>query len=393
MSRLAVACLGLLLATTALPAVAQLQVRVEGAVEHPGTLNLKDAARLSDAALAARVRPQAYLLGAAWLRPSLLTEQQRLKAGVLFDLDSLHIKALQHGDDALADTVGSLRQWIAALPVTGRAPALLAPRAVEANARANLPLQPGDRLFYPLRPTTIRIVGAVEHACTVPLQAAQDARRYLAACPYAKRADRDWIYVIQPDGHVFRQGVALWNRSAPLSLAPGATIYVPLPARAAATVDESLNSDLADFLATQVLPGPEEVALTARNPFVLSVGRRPKSKDMPADSSHLAALRLRPLRGLRSARTVGGQPISTDLGVLEKPALHALLPRKRSVPPPEAVACTKPLSLRERGWGEGSATPQRHAPPVPSPGYRRPLPVGEGFIQQRLRGKDPEATA
>jgi hypothetical protein len=290
----------------------------------------------------------------------------------LFDLDSLHIKALQHGDDALADTVGNLRQWIATLPVTGRAPAVLAPRAVEANAKANLPLQPGDRLFYPLRPSTIRIVGAVEHACAVPLQPAQDARRYLAACPYAKRADRDWIYVIQPDGHVFRQGVALWNRSAPLSLAPGATIYVPLPARAAGTVDESLNHDLADFLATQVLPGPEEVALTARNPFILSVGRRPESKDIPADT-----LRLRPLRGLRSARTVGALP-----------------PRKRPpVSTPEAVACTKPLSRRERGWDEGSATPQRHASTVPSPGCRPPLPGGEGFTQRRLRGNGPGSMA
>jgi hypothetical protein len=362
-------------------------------VARPGTLELDDSARLSDAALAAQVQPQAYLLGAAWLRPSLQASQQRLKAGLLFDLDSLHLKALQHGDDALADTAGQLRNWIAALPVTGRAPALLDPRAVEADAAANRPLQSGDRLFYPLRPTTIRVVGAVRQPCTLPLRPMQDARLYLSVCPYAGRADHDWIYVIQPDGRVFRQGVALWNRSAPLSLAPGATIYVPLPTRAAGTVDESLNSDLADFLATQVLPGPGEVALTARNPFILSVGRRPKSKDMPADSSHLAALRLRPLRGLRSARTVGGQPISTDLGVLEKPALHALLPRKRSVPTPEAVACTKPLSRRERGWGEGSATPQRYALTVPSSGYRHPLPEGEGFTGQRLRGNGPEGMA
>lgn len=256
MNRLVLTCLGLLLAVVVLPASAQIQVRVEGAVDHPGIQNLKDSARLSDAALAAQVQPQAYMLGAAWLRPSLLAKQQRLKAGVLFDLDSLHLQSLQHGDDVLAEETGRLRNRVAALPVTGRMPALLDPRPVEANAAANLPLQPGDRLFYPVRPTTIRIVGAVQQPCTLPLQPMRDARSYLAACPYTRRADRDWIYVIEPDGHVFRQGVALWNRAKPLSLAPGAVIYVPLPERAAKHVDATLNHDLAAFLATQTLPGP-----------------------------------------------------------------------------------------------------------------------------------------
>lgn len=250
----AILCLGL--AAAALPALAQMQIRIEGAVDHPGVLNVKDSARLSDAALAAQVQPGAYMLGAAWLRPSLQPKQQRLKAGVLFDLDSLHLRSLQHGDDALAEEVGRLRNWVATLPVTGRTPALLDPRPVEADAAANLPLLPGDRLFYPSRPGTIRIVGAVRQPCTLPLHPMQDARIYLAACPYARRADRDWIYVIEPDGRVFHQGVALWNRSRPLSLAPGAMIYVPLPARAARRVDDTLNHDVATFLATQTLPGP-----------------------------------------------------------------------------------------------------------------------------------------
>lgn len=257
MKRLVLAGAAALLAAVMVPASAQIQVRVAGAVNRPGTLNLPDTARLSDAALAAQVQPHAYLLGAAWLRPSLQHEQQRLKAGILFDLDRLHLRALQDGDTVLADEVGRLRNHVAALPVTGRAPALLAPRAVEADGAANLPLQPGDRLFYPRRPDTVRVVGAVQQPCALPLRPLQAARLYLKACPYSARADHDWIYVIQPDGHVFRQGVALWNRSSALSLAPGATIYVPLPARAAHTLDASLDDDLARFLATQVLPGPD----------------------------------------------------------------------------------------------------------------------------------------
>lgn len=256
MRRPFVTILGLCLTGISFLAHAELQVQAGGAVNHPGMLILKDSARLSDAALAADVQPQAYLLGAAWLRPSLRVAQERLKAGILFDLDQLNLHAIQRGNTGLADTVSQLRTATAALPVTGRAPALLAPRAVETNATANLPLLPGDRLFYPLRPSTIRVVGAVQSPCSLPLQPLQDARAYLAQCPSAHGADRDWIYVIQPDGHVFRRGVALWNRSTPLPLAPGALIYVPLSTRTAAAIDDTLNSDMADFLATQLLPGP-----------------------------------------------------------------------------------------------------------------------------------------
>lgn len=248
--------LGLCLTSAPLFAHAELQVQVDGAVNHPGMLALKDSARLSDAALAAEVQPQAYLLGAAWLRPSLQVAQERLKAGILYDLDQLHLHAMERSDTALSDTVSRLRIATAALPVTGRAPAMLAPRAVEANTTANLPLLPGDRLFYPVRPSTIRVVGAVQSPCSLLLQPLQDALGYLAQCPSAHGADHDWIYVIQPDGHVFRRGVALWNRSTPLSLAPGALIYVPLSARIAGSVDDTLNNDMADFLATQPLPGP-----------------------------------------------------------------------------------------------------------------------------------------
>ena len=62
-------------------------------------------------------------------------------------------------------------------------------------------------------------------------------------------------FVVQPDGTVFEQGVALWNRDKPLPLAPGAWLYVPFDRRAiAGAADADFNRDVATFLATQV-PG------------------------------------------------------------------------------------------------------------------------------------------
>lgn len=241
----------------ATPVHAQIEVRVEGAVSQPGTLQLKDAARISDAALAAKVQPDAYMLGAAWLRPSRIKQQTRDKAGVLYDLDALHRDALLNGNAGLAQTVSHMRQWVSGLPITGREPALLDPRVVEATAAANWPLDAGDTLFYPAHPTTVRVVGALPHTCTLPFEPMQDARHYLALCPPARDADKDWAWVIQPDGRAFKLGVALWNLSNPLPVAPGATIYLPVREHLADKIDPDLNRDLAAFLATQILPGPK----------------------------------------------------------------------------------------------------------------------------------------
>jgi hypothetical protein len=249
-------CLALILAwSTACGAV---QVRTSGAVAHGGNQVLHDGARLSDAALAAQPQPRAYMMGAAWLRPDLLVGQQRLKAGVLFDLSGLQQQAHVDGAQELAMIADAMAKWIATLPVTGRqSPALLDPRVVEASTSENHLLAAGDQLYYPLRPATVRVVGAVRQACALPLVPLQDARLYLASCVVSDAADRDSIYVIEPDGRVFVQGIALWNRSAPRVLAPGAVIYVPLRERAVRAVDATLNSDIAAFLATQLLPGPE----------------------------------------------------------------------------------------------------------------------------------------
>lgn len=232
-------------------------VRITGAVVAPGLKQLSGHARLSDAALASPLSADAYPLGASWQRPSHQVEQTRLKAGLLFDLDSARLQALRDGRSALADTLASLHDWLQPMPVTGREVALLDPRSVEVNAAENRPVGEGDTLFYPRRPTTIRVVGAVKQTCVLPLVALQNAPDYLDACKPSDQADGDWIFVIQPDGRVAKQGAGLWNRGQPMPLAPGAVIYVPLRETGLHSVSPELNQELAAFLATQPLHAAE----------------------------------------------------------------------------------------------------------------------------------------
>ncbi|MEN5273466.1 capsule biosynthesis GfcC family protein [Stenotrophomonas lactitubi] len=228
-------------------------VETAGHVRNPGAHTLPAGARLSAAALAAAPDAEAYMLGAALLRQRSLLPQTRLKAGLLFDLETL---ASQEDAPELADAAAQLARELGDLPVTGRESQLLDPRRLEASSAENRPSLEGDRLVYPGRPDTVQVVGAVVQPCRLKHQFTLDAQSYRSACPILPAASRDDLYIIQPDGKVEQLGVALWNRSAPMHLAPGAVIYVPLSATKIRAIAPDVNEDAVRFLATQVLDAP-----------------------------------------------------------------------------------------------------------------------------------------
>ena len=144
----------------------------------------------------------------------------------------------------------------AAMPVTGRVRQTITPRSLEMDLSSNRPLSDGDRLYYPTRPNTVNVLGAVEQPCSVPHQPLQQPLDYARHCPALPAASKDDLFVIQPDGTVEKLGIALWNRSPASALAPGAIIFVPLNPRALRDVNPEFNEDAARFLATQVLDAP-----------------------------------------------------------------------------------------------------------------------------------------
>lgn len=223
-----------------------LQVQVEGAVRTAGTFAVPPGSRLADVALAAMPTREAWPTGASLLRQAAAKDQVRLKAALLHDLERLQ----QADDPEVRAVAAALDAQLQAMPVTGRVPAQLDPRRLEMLPDANRPVADGDRLVYPRRPGIVRITGAVIEPCEVAHVPLRDAAEYLDACP-RRGADGDWLHVIQPDGSVQRIGIALWNRSAPQALAPGALLYVPLPPKSVRHLDGDFNGDLARFIATQ----------------------------------------------------------------------------------------------------------------------------------------------
>ncbi|QWT20720.1 capsule biosynthesis GfcC family protein [Bacillus sp. NP157] len=234
---------------------ARLRVRVEGQVSHAGEFEFPASARYADAGNAGAPTPDAYPMGASLIRVDQVERQVRLKAGIVNSLSLVAADAGKAGNDRVIDATMHVLALVKGLPVTGRvAGAYLDPRAAEITHARNLHLADGDSLHFPVRPGTVRIVGAVPASCETAFIPLQDARRYLRGCTADRAADDETYFVIEPDGTVFKQGRALWNRSEPLALAPGAIVYVPVKASATMQVDPELDQDIAAFLATQVLP-------------------------------------------------------------------------------------------------------------------------------------------
>src|SRR5690554_737806 len=102
-------------------------ISISGAVLKPGTYQWHADARLHDATVAGQVRADAWFLGAALLRQSALEPQQRLKAGVLFELRVNRLHARTENNPALYTLLEDFTQQVQDMPVTGRVPAELNP--------------------------------------------------------------------------------------------------------------------------------------------------------------------------------------------------------------------------------------------------------------------------
>ena len=237
---------GLLADTPSVPADT---VSISGAVLQPGSYQWHADARLRDVTVAGQVRADAWFLGAALLRESALEPQQRLKAGVLFDLRVNKLHARVNNDTPLLELTERLESLVEPLPVTARVPAQLNPFQLMIPENNPL-LEPGDHLIYPSRPSQVRVMGAVNQTCELPFDAELALKDYLRQCPAHPVADRSFVHVIQPDGQVQHIGIAHWNEQ-PVNIAVGAIIYRPLnPARTSPETAD-MNQDMAALLATQ----------------------------------------------------------------------------------------------------------------------------------------------
>ena len=227
-------------------------VTVTGDVANPGAVDLPAGGRLLDVISVAQPNAESYWLAGVLLRQSLVEEQTRLKAGVLFDLDVLQRLALLDDRPSRAALAVRLAEEVRGMPVTGRQVAVLDPVAVEVGFARNIRLDDGDRLIYPSRVDEVEVLGAVAEPCRLPYQPLQEARDYLQGCTPLVDADADYLWLIQPNGVSRRVGIAHWNRESGQIPAAGSKILVPVKNDDLVPPVPELNQQLAEFIATQL---------------------------------------------------------------------------------------------------------------------------------------------
>lgn len=170
-----------------------------------------------------------------------------------------------------------LADWIAALPVTGRAP--LAQHDaywLMAHPAQDPVLGSHDALkLYP-RPRHVGLVNSQAQLCLVPHEPNAYAQDYVRACGW----ENDWAWIAQPDGTTSRAATGLWNAHHQNQPAPGAWIWAPLRHDGIAHETSEL---LAAYLATQA---PAEIV--APNAHTTPLAPAPQRTTRPV-GVHLTA--------------------------------------------------------------------------------------------------------
>lgn len=221
------------------------QVRIEGEVEMAGVYSVSPGETLRRLIeRAGGLTGNAYLYGAQFTRESTRREQQKRYEDFLnqYELEadqaaanlSSRVTSPQQAATAQA-SIASQRELIDKLrkiSMNGRIVLNIDPGAHGLNALPDLPLENGDRLYIPSRPSTVTVMGNVFEQTSFLYREDFRVGDYLKEAGGPTRdADRKHIFVIRADGSVISNSLM----SSPLfansfesrRLYPGDTIVVP----------------------------------------------------------------------------------------------------------------------------------------------------------------------
>ena len=218
-------------------------VTVRGEVMHPSTYGIEPGERLSSVLeRAGGFSKQAYPYGAVLMRRDVreLESKNRLELIERIKGERVHIKALPEGDKdqaqakstALAQVDATLTQLASNEPI-GRVVIHITSNEKDwKNTAADIPLQEGDELVVPKKPSVVTVNGQVFNPTAINAQPGRSAKWYLSqAGGLTPVADKKAVFVIRADGSVVsaKNNSSGWWSGDPLnaSLRPGDTVVVP----------------------------------------------------------------------------------------------------------------------------------------------------------------------
>lgn len=220
------------------------QVRIEGEVASAGLYTVLPGETLRQVlARAGGLAPNAYIYGTQLTRESTRREQQKrydefldqLQREINESASTLSSRITSPQQAATAQTsIASQRELIGNLrkvAMNGRIVLNMAPSDRGINAFPDLPLENGDRLYIPSRPSTVNVIGTVYEQASFLYQEDYRTGDYLKKAGGPSRsADRSHMFIIRADGSVISHptGPLLFAKNFDsLQMFPGDTLVVP----------------------------------------------------------------------------------------------------------------------------------------------------------------------
>ena len=219
-------------------------VRLEGELKMAGVYTVRPGETLRElVSRAGGLTPSAYLFGAQFTRESTRREQQKRFKEFLDTLEREvdQSAATVGGRVAFGDQAALAQSAIAnqhtlierlrQTPISGRIVLDLNPSSNGVDALPDIPLESGDRLYVPARPSTVNVVGTVYNQAAFLYATDRTLGDYLQEAGGPTRfADKAHLFVIRADGSVVAKAGRsdLFRRNFDsLQIYPGDTLVMP----------------------------------------------------------------------------------------------------------------------------------------------------------------------
>jgi protein involved in polysaccharide export with SLBB domain len=218
-------------------------VRLEGEFQTAGIYNIRPGETLAEVvARAGGFTREAYLYGAEFTRVSVKQEQQRRLEQFANELEreideiarnQLAAMTSEKAAEVSARLAYERRfvQNLRSIQATGRIVLQLDPDKPDLSRLLALPLEDGDRLYVPPRPSTVHVIGSVFNPNTFLHERGTTVSGYLAkAGGLTRSADARRLFIIRADGTVVARGGATGlggRKFENLRLSPGDAVVAP----------------------------------------------------------------------------------------------------------------------------------------------------------------------
>lgn len=224
------------------------RVTITGEVRYPGTFDVRRGERLSAVlARAGGLTDEAYAMGAIFTRRSAAISEAEANQREAKELEVALAAAAQRGSftsnvsgatvagaggaggQTASDVVNNLIGELRSAPVLGRITVTADPAVLAVHPELDVPMEGGDTIYIPKRPSTITVTGEVLNTGSFTYGNEKSVQDYIAMAGGTREtADEGRIFVVLPDGSARPVEESWLSFNQNQIIPPGSTIVVPV---------------------------------------------------------------------------------------------------------------------------------------------------------------------